>query len=300
MGQCPRCGAGYNEGDTFCGSCGNDLRVAQRPAVPMPVPPQQPAYPPQPYPAQQQPAYGQAPAKKKRTGLVIGIVAGVLVLCGACSAAGVVGYLWFIPAKNAITKTETSGGPATSADSGAPAASGDATGEAQTGAQTSLEALKARLPEGWVYELTAERPTMKAYRAGPPASEWASAYVVEKGSSGWTVTSEEPYNAAEGEPAAQDDSKAAADLVKQFRTAIKEGRTSEAQAMTIDPLHSDPASAEYANGEFVSFTIDKTEVVGDGTYWVYDTEKWKTYSAKWKFHVAPTEAGLRINELTDW
>ncbi len=89
--NCTNCGAPNAEGATFCSNCGASLmaapqeqQAAQQAYAP-PPPPQQPpqqAYPP-PQGYQQPPGYGyppQAPPKKKKTGLIIGIGAGVLVL----------------------------------------------------------------------------------------------------------------------------------------------------------------------------------------------------------------------------
>lgn len=89
--NCKNCGAPNAEGATFCANCGASLMAApeeQQPAQPAYAPPPQPQQPPPPqaYPPQgyQQPTgYGyppQAPPKKKKTGLIIGIAVGAVVL----------------------------------------------------------------------------------------------------------------------------------------------------------------------------------------------------------------------------
>lgn len=72
---CTRCGTGNPEGNAFCSNCGAPLRPAA--AQPPPVMPQ--------YNPQYQ-GYAPAAPKKKKTGLIIGIIAGLVVLLGAAAA----------------------------------------------------------------------------------------------------------------------------------------------------------------------------------------------------------------------
>lgn len=105
--NCTQCGYLNPEGSRFCRQCGKPLQAQapdQQPAAPAaspqpPQPKQQPqpqsqyqpqtgAYPPQqPYASQQQPPYGmppyQAAPRKKKTGLIIGLVSGGVVLVAA-------------------------------------------------------------------------------------------------------------------------------------------------------------------------------------------------------------------------
>jgi hypothetical protein len=79
-------------------------QVPPTPAPPQPQyapPPPQPAYDPQQY---QQPQYQQPqPPKKKKTGLIIGIVLGVLLLC--CVGSSVAAYLIYRAAEQEVTST---------------------------------------------------------------------------------------------------------------------------------------------------------------------------------------------------
>jgi hypothetical protein len=59
----------------------------------------------------------------------------------------------------------------------------------------------------------------------------------------------------------------------------------------------DAASAAYSNGDFLSFTIDGVEPVGDGTFWVLTTEEWRSGTDTWRYRVVLTEAGWRIQDL---
>ena len=94
--NCSQCGAPLPEGSRFCQTCG--APVNQQPAANAQtpqgaVPPQQPAYqqPQQPpYPPYTQQPYGTppypGPPKKKKTGLIIGLIAGAVILIGAAVA----------------------------------------------------------------------------------------------------------------------------------------------------------------------------------------------------------------------
>jgi hypothetical protein len=93
MALCPNCGTQTVEGDVFCATCGADLRAPAQGAPPQ-VP--RPPIPPAPMSEQAEPPSVEP---KKRTGLVIGIVVAVLLVCGCGTvAAGVVGYQQFTKA----------------------------------------------------------------------------------------------------------------------------------------------------------------------------------------------------------
>ncbi len=97
--QCPTCGATLPDDARFCSACGTDLTAA-----PQLVPP--PAQPEASVPE------AQLPARKRRTGLIIGIVIGVVVVLLLCSC---VGLFFGIPAYVAFrgVQSATSSGSST-------------------------------------------------------------------------------------------------------------------------------------------------------------------------------------------
>jgi len=150
--QCPRCGANLPDDARFCGACGTDLsgaaptqQMPQAPApagVPYPDPAQHqlqapppgqeqhsPAYqPPSQGYAPPQPFYPQQSAPKKRTGLIVGIIVGVLVLLLAMCGIG--GALVYFPMFKTIQEVKTGSAATSSGTSSVPNASstqGDAT-----------------------------------------------------------------------------------------------------------------------------------------------------------------------------
>jgi hypothetical protein len=123
--QCQQCGTIVPDGTPFCPTCGRQLTAPQpaayppqqpyapaQPAPTQPFPVQQPGYPPaapqapyqqpaayapqQPYqpqpqqPYQPQPAPAPVPVKKKRTGLVVGIIIAVVLLIAAAAVVALV------------------------------------------------------------------------------------------------------------------------------------------------------------------------------------------------------------------
>jgi hypothetical protein len=137
--QCRNCGTVLPDGTPACPTCG--ARFAPYPQAPYPpqqLAPGQPAYqqPAVPYPAQPIAPQAQAPApskKRSRTGLILGIVAGVIVLLAAAAAAA-----WFfvlhpaaptqqMPSAYAPVGTGVGGGTTSSpADTADSTAAGDA------------------------------------------------------------------------------------------------------------------------------------------------------------------------------
>lgn len=87
---CTQCGYQNPEGSRFCRQCGTPLQASNDAAPFSPPAPQQPIYQQQPSqgayaPAQQQypPQYGSQPTKKKKTGLIIGLISGSVVIIAA-------------------------------------------------------------------------------------------------------------------------------------------------------------------------------------------------------------------------
>ena len=84
MKQCPKCGGQIPDGAKFCGACGYGF-----PQIPVAPQPEEPYRTPTPQP-QRTPA-PQAPRRQKKKkshiGLIIGLIAGILVLAGAITAA---------------------------------------------------------------------------------------------------------------------------------------------------------------------------------------------------------------------
>lgn len=308
--NCPNCQSPTNPGDTFCGVCGAPLAAApppppQQPA-PQPDPYQQPMpqqgyaqpdpYQPQPQPdptQQPQPGYPQPDpyqpqppqSPKSKTALIITLVVVGLLLCG-CVVAGAAFFL--IPqfakkAEPAQPTVETSTAEAT--ESVAPEGT----------FPTAQDALSSVLPEGYVFELATDSPQQKEYWVGPPNSEFEAVVLVNASGDGWVVGETYPFNGTS--EALSPGATAAADTVEKFLTAIKEERPRDAQKLTVNPFRSDPASAQFSDGQFSSFTINAVEDRGDGTYSVTVTEVWTFGAQDGTYTVVDTEQGPRINNL---
>lgn len=280
--NCPHCGSPASSGDTFCAACGS--------AIPGPVSPA-------PIPG---PTSAPAGAAKRGlpTGAIIGIVAAVLALIGLTIA---VGLFVVIPRLRHVgTQRETTSTPTASTQTPPPATPDKDVYE------TAEAAAAAAVPEEYVLELAEETAARSVFWAGPPSSEWDTYITVEPAAGGWKVTKTEPWSVDEAESgssqyedgASQSGVAEAEALVTKFLTAVKKDRPRDAQNLTISPLHEDPASAQVSNGDFTRFTIDEVQPRGDGTYWVSTTEVWTYGTDHWRYDVVPTEAGLRIRNLT--
>ncbi len=294
--QCPNCGAAGDPGSVFCGVCGASMPADVAPTQPMPqagapVPPPIPASTvpqyPQPAPLQPQPVQPQPPVKKK-TGLIIAVVAVVLLfLLGGCIAAVMV----FMPFREKIELVED--GPVVVTTETAPVADGYPTAE---------EALASVLETDWVFKATRTTDVRVTYWTGPPNSEYVDEIVVEKGTDGsWTVTDQYTIGGGDvpgdaGTPAENE----AKTVLSEFLEFIMADNPEEAHKLTIEPFSSDGASAQYSNGEFLSYEIVETDAQADGTFWIHVEETWKNSTDNWGYYVVPTDAGYRISDLKPW
>ncbi len=162
----------------------------------------------------------------------------------------------------------------------------------------------SELPEGWVYELAADTPDLAEYWAGPPASEWMSVYVVERNADGtWYISDAYEYTIGlddQGSIGGVTDADLAQSVVEDFLNAIMDNMPEAAQSLTVSPFRDDPASAQYADGDFYSYYVEGVSDEGDGTYSVIVTEDWAYGQEVYVYHVVPTEAGWRIDELAPY
>lgn len=329
--QCAQCGSMAEPGQGFCGSCGAPLPSAQPEAgkvVPPPTAPTSPVESPvtpapdaqaayeaeyakyqEEYAAwqagQAQPAAPSYPAaypapasplgaqpKKSKTGLIVGLViGGIVLLVLVVVALGVLGVMRFAPVRES--------GPELIEESSIEVAE-------PAGFASAEEALIAVLPEygsDWVYKVYEESDTAVVYWIGPPASEFVAALTATKADDGsWTVTAEEPLDFASdvgvNESGAPIDQAMA--VVTDHLIAVMEDRAMDAQSYTVEPFSNDPASAQYSNGDFKDFTVESAKEQSDGSFWVKTIQKWSWGSEKWQYWVVPTEAGFRIAELKEW
>ncbi len=336
---CPNCGGPTGPEDAFCGNCGADLRGApQAPrqnAQPTPQPtqemPQQPpSYGQQPPPLTQQPpsydqqAYPQAdpyapsgwrqPAAgpgapppsggSKTVIIVIAAVLAVVVLAG-----GAFGAFLLLrgdgEADDTAAVTETVVDPVVTPTEPDTDPTGDAAGTASEepvteeapepiGFSTPIAALEDRYGADWVFDPLSEAPDRKEFRVGPPASEFIELVVVERAADGsWVISGASEYVFEGGVEESPER------VVFDFLDAIMEDRPEDAQALTIPPFSNDPASASYSNGDFYGYEF--VEVVPDGdAYWVRVREEWVYGVEPWQYHVVPTDAGYRIDEMSPW
>jgi hypothetical protein len=258
--------------------------------------PQPSAYPPPGAAPQPQPGTFSTPPKKGLpTIAVIGIVAGGLLVLGIIIAiVAAVAIPAYLTSRNAAVTEVVPDNPIEPVEE-------PATAELPADVYSqALEAATARMPEGYIIELTEETDVRKVYWAGPPNSEWDSVIIVDKVDGGWKVTDAFAFNESMdgGTDEAVDSGASDAEaLVSRFLTAIKNDKPKDAQRLTISPFREDPASAQFSNGEFKRFSIDKVEGRNDGSFWVHTTEVWSYGTDRWRYDVVPTEAGLRIRGL---
>lgn len=308
--ECAKCGGSVQADQAFCGVCGEPVAAPAPQPVPVPEPvavtqplPQQPAapvydpaayeqqyaqptYQPQPYPQQYaQPTY-QQPPRKKKTGLIIAIVAVVLVFL----IGGTVGGIFLVRAlyNNATPTVSSSGGSIGGSTSEAPV-----TGE---GYATPEEALAAVFEADWVFTLQADEGDFMTYWVGPPNSEYTDEVIVERMIDGsWIVTEDVPLDLGDMGGLLPEDEAVA--TVSNFLDLIMQDRPLEAQQLCISPFSEDPASAGYSNGDFITYEIVDVKAQEDMTFWVHTREEWRWGADEFEYYVVPTELGYFISEL---
>lgn len=228
------------------------------------------------------------PPKKRKTGLIIGLIIGVLVVCGLVAGAGVVGWKVF---KDSVA------GPSETLQPDA-----DVPGS-QAGHASAVEAIEAYLEDAgwdtWVYQLYNEAEGSAVYWIGPPNSEFVEQVTITQGSDGsWSVTDSGPIEYDEG--AADENVDAAVATVEQFLTAVRSDRGEDAHALTTEPFSSDGASAQVSAGMFDSFEISGAVAESDGGVKVETVQVWSGNEERWVYVVVPTDQGYRIAELQPW
>jgi len=212
-------------------------------------------------------------------------------------------YLLFIrdngedgPSSTTLAATSTTVTISSITPTSVPATATTVFGAGAGGAATAAQALAEQLPEGWISKLVEDGQTSKTYWAGPITSEWATVCVVTRSrGGGWAVTDSYPFQG--GSDVLASDEEQARQVVEDFLRAVQEDRPLDAHALTIEPFALDGASAGYSNGDFLSFSIDGAEPVGDGTFWVLTTEEWRYDTDTWRYRVVLTEAGWMIQDL---
>ncbi len=312
--NCPACGAPAAPSDAFCGLCGAPIGGGRQapPSAKQSHAQQAPPLPPAgfsplaPPPPPGWPGPGARPggipgAPPVRSSFILLIVASAVVVVLLAAAAGV--YLLFfrgggegVAASTTLAATSTTLTVSSTTQTSALETTTTAVAAGSGGAATAMEALTEQLPQGWISKLVEDGQTAKTYWAGPLNSEWATVFVVQLAEGeGWVVTDSYPFQGGSDVPAGEQEQ--AAYVVEDFLRAVQEDRADDAHALTIEPFALDPASASYSNGDFLSFSIDGVEPVGDGTYWVLTTEEWRYGAGTWRYRVVPTEAGWMIQDL---
>ena len=229
-----------------------------------------------------QPSYGTPPAAppKKKTGLIIGIVAGVILLCilGCCIT------LFLIPTDDETTTTDE--------DTIVVEAEGERGRieiSEEEGFTDSMDALtdvadQYYRGEDWWYIEIAVEDDYEEYYITPDEATYDKGVILEQRNGEWFVTDvytvdmsqvavEEGTGTGE-EAAASDlsDEDAAALTVDAMLVAIMEGRIDDAYALTTTPLYDYDLSVltgEYTDWEFLGVEIqeDGSAVVIFTMYW---------------------------------
>jgi len=250
-------------------------------------------------PAPGQPGYTQLQAPKKKTGLIIGIVAAAVVVLIGLVVGGilVVRNLADSEIQDLEAAVEQPVVDETAEEEGAPDAGGAAAASGYAAADEAVAAALAEDDAGdWVYQIYEETADRMVYWAGPPNSEWVSEITVQRGADGsWTVTGAAPLQFGGDVPMSAGDE--AAFIVLEFLTAVQEDRAEDAHGLTVEPFSLDAASSSYSNGQLTAFEVLSVEEQSDGTVWVTTSETWYGNTESWQYYVVPTEIGYRISSL---
>ena len=146
----------------------------------------------------------------------------------------------------------------------------------------------------WVWGLYDESEDAVTYQAGPPASEYDMlATVVRESDGSWSVSAVESIDF--GDVMLPTDE--ALYVVSEHLWAVWEDRGIDAQAFTVDPFRSDPASAMVSAGDFVTFEVTGADGLSDGSFWVKTVQTWSWGTEQWEYRVIDTDAGYRIADV---
>lgn len=243
--------------------------------------PAQPSYQAQPtYQQPAQPTYGTPPAPppKKKTGLIIGIVAGVVLLCvlGCCIT------LFLIPTDDETTTNDT-------VVSEAEGERGRIEISEEEGFASSMDALTDvadqyyRGDDWWYLEIAIE-DDYEEYYITPDETTYDKGVIIEKRNGEWFVTDvytvdmsqvavEEGTGTGEGAAASDlSEEDAAAMTVDAMLVAIMEGRIDDAYALTTTPLYDYDLSV--LTGEYTDWEFLGAEIQDDGSAVVIFTMYW--------------------------
>ena len=297
--NCPNCGVPSAAGDVFCGNCGAQLGQQAADAtqeMPAQQAAQQPTKPTQQMPAQPGGPVGSGgavppPPPAGGKGWIIALA--ILLVLALCSCAGLGGWFYYVSQIRDVVEEPTS-----TVEPTATTTPTDTTTPSSSGYPSAEDAVKAELPVDWVYQLAADTPDLVEFWVGPPASEWDSVYIVERGTDGsWSVTEVQSYSAGFDDEAVVGPAGEAQGVVEQFLEYIMNDQPNEAHMLAISPFADDPVSAEYANGDFYSYQVDDILEQGDGTFWIHTTQEWADGTRLVDYYVVPTELGYYINDV---